>query len=40
MEVIRQAIQLVSDMEKDMNDFSNRLSAPQITNLEKGNKTK
>ena len=28
MEVIRQAIQLVSDMEKDMNDFSNRLSEP------------
>ena len=27
MEVIRQAI-VVSDMEKDMNDFSNRLSGP------------
>ena len=28
MEVIRQEIQLVSDMEKDMNDFSNRLTEP------------
>ena len=28
MEVIRQAIQLVSDMEKYTNDFSNRLSEP------------